>query len=182
MHLTTCVSVSIQSLSRVRFFLTPWTSARQAPLSMGLSRQEYWSGLPFPSPGLLPTQRSNPRLQHGQADSLPLCHLGSFWFYCRLFNVAENCETGLKVNFSHSFVHSTRSLQMISVEVWRHEEVSCWHGLFLYPCDSVTPSLLVFQRCLPHILPSRDGRPGLCQRYGGVQEAHKHLGGRKDRR
>ena len=40
-------------------FATPWTAARQAPLSMGSSRQEYWSGLPFPSPGDLP----NPRIE-----------------------------------------------------------------------------------------------------------------------
>ena len=37
-------------LSRVRFFATPWTVAHQAPLPMGFSRQEYWSGLPLPSP------------------------------------------------------------------------------------------------------------------------------------
>ena len=41
-------------LSRVRLFVIPWTVARQAPLSMGFSRQEYWSGLPLPSPGDLP--------------------------------------------------------------------------------------------------------------------------------
>ena len=41
----------MKSLSRVRLFGTPWTVARQAPLSMGFSRQEYWSGLPFPPPG-----------------------------------------------------------------------------------------------------------------------------------
>ena len=41
-------------LSRVRLFATPWTVARQAPLSMGFSRQEYWSGLPFPPPEDLP--------------------------------------------------------------------------------------------------------------------------------
>ena len=45
--------------SRVRLFVTPWTVARQAPLSMGLSRQEYWSGLPFPNPGILLTQGLN---------------------------------------------------------------------------------------------------------------------------
>ena len=39
-----------QSLSRVQFFATPWTVTHQAPLSVGFSRQEYWSGLPFPSP------------------------------------------------------------------------------------------------------------------------------------
>ena len=44
----------VKSLSRVRLFATPWTVARQAALSMGFSRQEYWSGLPFPSPRDLP--------------------------------------------------------------------------------------------------------------------------------
>ena len=44
--------------------VTPWTVALQASLSMGFSRQEYWNGLPFPSPGDLPTQESNPGLLH----------------------------------------------------------------------------------------------------------------------
>ena len=44
-----------QSLSRVWLFAMPWTVAHQAPLPMGFSRQEYWSGLPFPSPGDLPS-------------------------------------------------------------------------------------------------------------------------------
>ena len=43
-----------KSLSCVRLFVTPWTIAPQAPLSMGFSRQEYWSGLPLPSPRDLP--------------------------------------------------------------------------------------------------------------------------------
>ena len=43
------LSVSVQSLNRVRLFATLWTVARQAPLSMGSPSQEYWSGLPFPS-------------------------------------------------------------------------------------------------------------------------------------
>ena len=41
----------VQSLSHVQLFATPWTVARQAPLSMGFSRHEYWSGLPFSPPG-----------------------------------------------------------------------------------------------------------------------------------
>ena len=48
------MEVKVKSLSRVQLFATPWTVAYQAPLSMGFSRQEYWSGLPFPSPGDLP--------------------------------------------------------------------------------------------------------------------------------
>ena len=46
--------LKVKSLSRVRLLVTPWTVACLAPLSMGFSRQEYWSGLPFPSPGDLP--------------------------------------------------------------------------------------------------------------------------------
>ena len=42
--------VKVKSLSRVRLFMTPWTAAYQAPPSMGFSRQEYWSGVPSPSP------------------------------------------------------------------------------------------------------------------------------------
>ena len=51
--------------------MTPWTVARQAPLSMEFSRQEYWSGLPFPSPGDLPYPGIEPRSPTLQADSLP---------------------------------------------------------------------------------------------------------------
>ena len=61
----------MKSLSRVRLFVTPWTVAHQASLSMEFSRHEYWSGLPFPSPGDL----SDPGIEPGspalQADALP---------------------------------------------------------------------------------------------------------------
>ena len=45
-----CMKVKVKSLSRVQLLATPWTAAHQAPLSLEFSRQEYWSGLPFPSP------------------------------------------------------------------------------------------------------------------------------------
>ena len=51
--------------------VTPWTIACQAPLSMGFSRQEYWSGSPFPSPGDLANPGIEPRSSALQADSLP---------------------------------------------------------------------------------------------------------------
>ena len=57
------------SLSAV-FFVTPWTAARQAPLSMGVSRQEYWSGLPCPPPGDLPDPGIEPGSPALQANSL----------------------------------------------------------------------------------------------------------------
>ena len=64
---TICFEVKVKSLSRVRLFATPWNVAYQAPPSMGFSRQEYWSGVPFPSPVDLP----NPGIEPGSPDVLP---------------------------------------------------------------------------------------------------------------
>ena len=67
----------LSHFSHVQLSATPWTVAHQAPLSMGFSRQEYWSGLPFPAPGDLlypgiePRSPVSPALQ---VDSLPLSH------------------------------------------------------------------------------------------------------------
>src|SRR5574340_513396 len=60
----------VKSLSCVRLFVTPWTVAYQAPPSLEFSRQEYWSGLPFPSPEDLPDPGIEPRSPALQADSL----------------------------------------------------------------------------------------------------------------
>ena len=62
--------VKVKPLSRVQLFATPWIAAYQAPLSMGFSRQEYWSGLPFPSPGDLPNPGIEPRSPALEADAL----------------------------------------------------------------------------------------------------------------
>ena len=59
-------------------FVTPWTIASQALLSVEVSRQEYWSGLPFPSPGDLPNTGIKPRCPALQVDSLPSQQLGKF--------------------------------------------------------------------------------------------------------
>ena len=69
-HASKLVKVKVKSLSRVRLFVTPWTVAHQAPPSMVFFRQEYWSGLPFPSPGDLPNPRIKPRPPALQADPL----------------------------------------------------------------------------------------------------------------
>ena len=62
---------SSSSSSHVQLFATPWTLACRDPLSIGFSRQEYWRGLPFPSPGYLPNPGIDPRSPTLQASSLP---------------------------------------------------------------------------------------------------------------
>ena len=66
--------MKVKSLSCVRLFVTLWTTACQDSLSVGFSRQEYWSGLPFPSPGDVPNPGMEPRSPALQADALPSCH------------------------------------------------------------------------------------------------------------
>ena len=69
----------VKSLSRVWLFVTPWTVAYQASLSMGFSTQEYWSGLPFPSPGDLPNPGIEPRSPTLEADALTCEPPGKPW-------------------------------------------------------------------------------------------------------
>ena len=66
--------MKVKLLSRARLFATPWSAAYQAPLSMGFSRQEYWSGLPLPSPKNNTT--SNKKRPPGVC---PKCKKGFHW-------------------------------------------------------------------------------------------------------
>ena len=85
----------MKSLSRVRLLATPWTAAHQAPPSMGFSRQEYWSGLPFPSPGELPDPGIEPSSLILQADALTsepteFKSDGHCIYYCGLESLRRN--------------------------------------------------------------------------------------------
>ena len=66
------MKVKVKLLIHVRLFAVPWTVVYRASLSMGFSTQEYWSGLPFPSPGDLPDPGIKPWSPALQADSLSL--------------------------------------------------------------------------------------------------------------
>ena len=72
--------MKVKLLRHVWVFATPWTVTYQAPLSMGFSRQEYWSGLPFPSPGHLPNPEIEPGSPALQADALASEPQGIFFF------------------------------------------------------------------------------------------------------
>ena len=85
--------MKVKSLSRVRLFATPWTAAYQAPLSMGVSRQEYWSGWPVPSP---PINERLLKYIHSAFEQLL-----SAWFFWVLPHI---CVIGLK-NAGHGMLH-----------------------------------------------------------------------------
>ena len=74
---TVKVKVKVKSLSPVRLFATPWTVTYQAPPSMGFSRQEYWSGVLFPSPGDLPDPGTwNPNSDfESEVSSILICQI-----------------------------------------------------------------------------------------------------------
>ena len=74
-----CAVVCKESLSRVRFFVTPWTIAYQAPQSVEFSRQEYWSGWPLSSPGDLPDPGIEPKSPTLKADSYQLSYQRGSW-------------------------------------------------------------------------------------------------------
>ena len=73
----------MKSLSHVQLLATPWTGAYQAPLSMGFPRQEYWNGLPFPSPGHLPNPGIEPRSPTLQAGALTFAPAGKLYVSVR---------------------------------------------------------------------------------------------------
>ena len=89
-----CVCVRARALSHVQLFATPWTLALQASLSMGFSRSEYWSGLPFPTPGDLP----DPGL--GPASPVSLALAGRFLPLCHLWKIYV-CVGGVALSLSH---------------------------------------------------------------------------------
>ena len=86
------MKVKVKSLNRVRLFATPWTVAYQAPPSMGFSRQEYWSGVPLPSPGDLPYPGIEPWSPAFQADALTSEPPGKplYFFLISIFSSDKN--------------------------------------------------------------------------------------------
>ena len=90
----------LRRFSGVQFFATPWTVARQAPLSMGFSRQEYWSGLPCSLPGVLPDSGIEP-------GSLTSPSSGGGFFtasttrYYQIYKVEKNSSVKFVLNYLH---------------------------------------------------------------------------------
>ena len=107
--------VCVCALSCIQLFVIPWTVVRWAPLSLRLSRQEYWRGMPFLPPGDLPDPGVNPRLLgllHWQAGSLPLVFLTNLRPEGRTYILKT---TPLTQSFSDFNVQ--RKIRLLAVEV-----------------------------------------------------------------
>ena len=127
-------------LSRVRLFATPWTVAHQAPLSMGFSRQEYWSGLPFPSPGDLSNPGIEPRSPALQADALT----SNFSYSQQIIDLVIAFILSwsifcFKFLFSHNTPESTNHLLCLYCPVTLFNAVPCFTSvskMCLIPCGT----------------------------------------------
>ena len=141
-HRAPCLCVCAQLFSCVRLFVTPWTAARQAPLSMGFSRQEYWSGVPC-----FPTQGSNPGFPNCRQIIYYLSHQRSPFKGYQFSSVPRSCLTlcspmdcsipGLPVHcqfsdFTQTHVH------------WVRDAIQPSHPLHPLLLPSIFPSISVF--------------------------------------
>ena len=141
-HCGMCVCTCAQLISHVLLFAIRWTAAFQAPLSMELSRQEYWRRLPFPTPGDLPNPEIDPHLLsllHWKAGSFPLCHLGSPHFGMVIHKPALWCSAGgclHRAPFSWQSV-STATQTALSQD-WKEEKKRKRVSLLL----SISPCIL----------------------------------------
>ena len=110
----------VKSLSRVRLFGTPWTVDHQAPLSMGFSRQEYRSGLPFPSPGDLPDPGIEPGSPTLKADALPSEPPGKMGMVNSLIRLCSDFwKKFTYLPFPKAPVQASRSL-FLPCHLWPH--------------------------------------------------------------
>ena len=127
-----CMEVKVKSLSRVRLLATPWIAAYQAPPSMGFSRQEYWSGVPLPSPEML-CSTSIISTFHGIADlgqnfgcwikncgkdnGMYLCRTERLWNTTRLTITGNSYYENMKIIVNYlEFLTSLHTLFWMLIE------------------------------------------------------------------
>ena len=119
------MKVKVKPLSRVQLFATPWTIACQAPPSMGFSRQEYWSGLPSPSPGDLPNPGIEPRSPTLQADTLTSEPPGKPHIII-IIPYLSSCAWLISLSIMDSqllnYIYSKVILKVIEISIWKKNE------------------------------------------------------------
>ena len=124
----------LSRFSRVRLFATPWTAARQAPLSMRFFRQEYWSGLPFPPPGDL-----NPGIESMSLKSPVLA--------CRFFYFFDNSHSVWRASLVAEMVKNLSATQETQVrslkEITTRSSILAWR----IPWTEEPVTFILCERC-----------------------------------
>ena len=125
--------------SCVWLFETPWTVAHQAPLSMGFSRQEYWSGLPFPSMRIFLTQGLNPGLPHCRQMLYHLSYQGSLLTVLIFHFSLPVQHQWIPILFSSSLIHSSELFYLFVDAFWYifHLSYCVLHLLFFVFSNSL---------------------------------------------
>ena len=147
------MKVKVKSLSRVRLFATPWTGAHQAPPSLGFSRQEYWSGLPSPSPGELPDPGIERRPPALQADALTCEPPGGRWELVKFIKGSQILE------WEKNFKTSKGLMLMFQLGIFTHsKELSISYrffgrgGMNFQACFPLLSFFLrIFASCFGHL-------------------------------
>ena len=148
-----CVCV-LSHFSRVRPFATLWAIAHQAPLFMGFSRQEYWSGLSCPPPGIFPTQELNLRLLqllHWRAGSLPLVPPGKPYRRSLLINAPHANSLQSEHTWSMLPLFPLKTLSLLCTPKasdggW----LACYSKLRVYSLCLFSSELSLFLSTLPN--------------------------------
>ena len=125
----------LSCFSCVQLFVTLWTIARQAPLCMGFSRQEYWSGLPCLPPGDLPNPGIKPRSSALQVDLLPAEPQGK----------ARNNGVGIGENGGQMECSFTTGGNLKVSPLWKKSHFLIKLNMYL-PCDSIISLLSIYIR------------------------------------
>ena len=147
----------LSCFSHVQLFATPCFASHQAPLPMEFSRQEYWRGLPFPSPGDLPSPGLEPRSPELQADSLPTELLGKPWKRLNTPRILSGVDIfdkqGLRQWAKTTTTKRTLPSNRVSVKTFTLWVPFGVHFLHFYVADSFT--VLFFQYLEEWVLCSR---------------------------
>ena len=132
----------LSHFSCVRLFATQLILACQAPLSMGFSRQEYWSGLPCPSPWALLTQVWNPHLPtllHWQAHSLPLAPVGKPPSYFTSRYIPKEIESLYSNKYLYNVIYNSENVETLQVfiNMWMDkQDVVYTYNELLFSCKN----------------------------------------------
>ena len=136
----TRLSEWVKSLSRVRLFVTPWTVVCQVSPSMGFSRQEYWNGLPFPSPGDLPDPGIKPGSPTLEADALT-SEPTQLPVFCSFFNILNTFKSVIPCK-SPSMIWNISRVE--EKYIWAYLNLKIWDYLTFLGNEIISSLILAY--------------------------------------